>query len=881
MSFAKVLVCAGMLFIPAGCVSVDVGSVSISDQAPSRSLTKEGKEDLPTWWVSNNFRVISGAREQKRFERDLALFLEASKAWSDREAQAGIFPNILYEDLVQNHPDLGVEVDYDTAYDKQLHSYAGVTPDLKWALDSRRNIQISWPGESGKCQFQVFSGSSENDPEISFVADCAIQPTDALDKEIYCNNRNTRRLDEAEPSAVPSKAACVEVELNTSYRAVITNLSSGAERRLDDIRVEDKLIVAMGDSFSSGEGNPHMHWTLRQGSRPTVWWDERCHRSLLSGPSLASVFYARLHPQRSVTFMHYGCSGASMDDGLMRSWPLQETSQQRQNVHNFWLYRLLGYDPDPDQIPRCVSGSEHGNGLATFSDCFRTPSGVKLSTRQHTDILPSQISLAAHDLSESSTSPQANPTLNMLTRRPDALILSIGGNDVGFQELVSGIVYKGFRSYDFKPCKFRELEDEVDEHCLDSRVFARMDHARFTQAASIKRSFLKCVLNEIGTDRSLDVCASELPNKFFSPAKKADLVEATRSILNVPENLDTRPSKEHIERAHFVIGAMIRVAITIPDQYAKLEQKLGRALDPSRVIVTLYPDPVMYRELDNIAGERPFLPCEDKPLDKRPGMIPGIFGGLDFFGLGASKDDVAAADKYVLGELNGTISNSVAALESDSWTTINAKAFSDLTRPFGFCSIEGRFMNTIADAFFFQGLAGTAPELPLGNLTIGKDAYEWNVTKKKYVSVDQSHANDSPNQDLQDLSGNSAYSGPAILDRQPNFLAKEPRTRFRPTPMLRAKYAFRPTTRRASKLSAPTAFPPRGTFHPTVLGHCAYAGAILEKLLVDSDDRNEYRLSHVWQTNSQNPHWQKAFLYETICSAKALGWHFENPWPTK
>jgi hypothetical protein len=117
--------------------------------------------------------------------------------------------------------------------------------------------------------------------------------------------------------------------------------TSGAE----DIAVRDELIVSMGDSFSSGEGNPDVAAKLRlppplartgrkhldtvpwyddlkelnsdKRERWAQWLDQPCHRSLLSQHALAALAYSAQHRQTAVTFVGLGCSGASIFDGLL------------------------------------------------------------------------------------------------------------------------------------------------------------------------------------------------------------------------------------------------------------------------------------------------------------------------------------------------------------------------------------------------------------------------------------------------------------------------------------------------------------------------------------------------------------------------------------
>lgn len=104
-----------------------------------------------------------------------------------------------------------------------------------------------------------------------------------------------------------------------------------------NVDIADRLVVAMGDSFSSGEGNPDVpsvissaipagpefqrpDWLEGKAARPWVeratWWDEPCHRSLLSWPVLASFWLASRDERSAVTLVHVGCSGAEENDGL-------------------------------------------------------------------------------------------------------------------------------------------------------------------------------------------------------------------------------------------------------------------------------------------------------------------------------------------------------------------------------------------------------------------------------------------------------------------------------------------------------------------------------------------------------------------------------------
>jgi hypothetical protein len=92
--------------------------------------------------------------------------------------------------------------------------------------------------------------------------------------------------------------------------------------------LRDLLVVNLGDSVGSGEGNPHEamlgDWGERRCDlvgpsrcwvRPSIWWETRCSRSLLSAGALAAAFYAAspASASTSVTFVSFACSGAKSE----------------------------------------------------------------------------------------------------------------------------------------------------------------------------------------------------------------------------------------------------------------------------------------------------------------------------------------------------------------------------------------------------------------------------------------------------------------------------------------------------------------------------------------------------------------------------------------
>jgi lysophospholipase L1-like esterase len=70
------------------------------------------------------------------------------------------------------------------------------------------------------------------------------------------------------------------------------------------VTLRDKLVVALGDSFASGEGNPESLDDVPD------WIDEQCHRSDAAWP--ARVARSLENRSTTVTFLSFACSGAEI-----------------------------------------------------------------------------------------------------------------------------------------------------------------------------------------------------------------------------------------------------------------------------------------------------------------------------------------------------------------------------------------------------------------------------------------------------------------------------------------------------------------------------------------------------------------------------------------
>ena len=86
----------------------------------------------------------------------------------------------------------------------------------------------------------------------------------------------------------------------------------GDEQAEIDLDAHDLLVVSLGDSVASGEGNP---------DGPGIHWlEKRCHRSLRSGAAQATRAVERGDRHSVVTFVPLACSGATIDAGLLGAY---------------------------------------------------------------------------------------------------------------------------------------------------------------------------------------------------------------------------------------------------------------------------------------------------------------------------------------------------------------------------------------------------------------------------------------------------------------------------------------------------------------------------------------------------------------------------------
>lgn len=184
-----------------------------------------------------------------------------------------------------------------------------------------------------------------------------------------------------------------------------------------DVYIKDYLIVAMGDSLASGEGNPDIrqqvvpvdpfgNWIP---GNPAVWQDKRCHRTAFAYPSQAAIALEFGDPHTSVTFISFACSGATIF-----------TPQWEMKAFN-WVPPFFSPDPDPEKNTGSgILGRWRGNDMWPWD------------SYDPATFIPPQIDQLQAAL---------NPPAGKNARQFDALIVSAGGNDFHFGDIASACLF--------------------------------------------------------------------------------------------------------------------------------------------------------------------------------------------------------------------------------------------------------------------------------------------------------------------------------------------------------------------------------------------------------------------------------------------------------
>jgi hypothetical protein len=230
--------------------------------------------------------------------------------------------------------------------------------------------------------------------------------------------------------SIPGLQPCryFEAELTLGTHVASVEIFRRGEKVLTtealDFEVRDFLLVAMGDSFGSGEGNPHTYAVAQKdvdsgrfkNPKPAMWWDSRCHRSLFSSSGLTAALLADRNRDKSFSLINTACSGAETTFGLTDAYRGKLSVAQNATLWTRYTNTL---------VPKVYEESYLG-----FEPSFRGKEKTNSEEKPAERDIPAQIE-------------QLKKMLDcdgVPCRKPDAILLYIGVNDIGFSDLVVDLI---------------------------------------------------------------------------------------------------------------------------------------------------------------------------------------------------------------------------------------------------------------------------------------------------------------------------------------------------------------------------------------------------------------------------------------------------------
>ncbi|MBF0339335.1 MAG: hypothetical protein HQL95_00050 [Magnetococcales bacterium] len=306
------------------------------------------------WEVVHRFRMLA-KNEVNRYRQDLQVIT------SDLTHQKTKYPSPTTET-------------YDTTWNPYSHSYQKDYP-----LDRKREILLTPRLPKGLqqknllCQWWV-----DGKPDPGTIESCDPKTI-------------TVTLNEEGRGHMPVKLVVMDQN----------RVTLGSDQKI--LTPRDLVIVALGDSFGSGEGVPDVnayvvanesYWVEEQ------WLDRRCHRSMFSGFNQAAFILSEDDKEISVTMLNFTCSGAEIRT-------IEEGN---------------------------VQGGEHKDGglLTPFA-------GVDRPDKKH-PLKPQLEDAIAALCPQDRYNAEQRECASL--RKPDLVLISIGGNDVGFGPVLKNLIAK-------------------------------------------------------------------------------------------------------------------------------------------------------------------------------------------------------------------------------------------------------------------------------------------------------------------------------------------------------------------------------------------------------------------------------------------------------
>lgn len=183
-------------------------------------------------------------------------------------------------------------------------------------------------------------------------------------------------------------------------------LEDGEQTASRTVEIEDYLIVSVGDSYASGQGNPDRPGRPeRSGSlidcsmeREPAWAEPAAHRSFESGPAIATRRAERHSEGKVATFLSFAATGATVEEGI-----LGPQHPDWQDVGQLEEARRAVGDRTVDALVLSVGGNDarFADGLkALTADLIKDRTATVRASRETIQGLEDQYSEIAEKIAE-------------------------------------------------------------------------------------------------------------------------------------------------------------------------------------------------------------------------------------------------------------------------------------------------------------------------------------------------------------------------------------------------------------------------------------------------------------------------------------------------
>jgi len=309
-----------------------------------------------------------------------------------------------------------------------LSAVAASGPALDWSVEDRLTGPVSIDPAAAVEPLAI---------DVEVGGDCLAEPAFALDgRRIAVRDRGGCRF--ALPPMTPG-----------THRLDVSDDETSVAAQLD---VRDHLVVSIGDSVASGEGNP-------DGAGPS-WLERRCHRSLRSGAAVAARAVELGDRHSVITLVPLACSGATIDRGLLGAYGGIEEDPRRGPLEP-QVDVALGLERPIEALLLSVGANDvHFGALVRFCSATRNCADRRFDPRHPGG--------ESDDVAAPTAAQVTQGSLEQLARGYDALARRLAGR-VEPQRVIA-VEY-------FDP--LRDAQGAICEHALPG---VSLDEARWAEA---------------------------------------------------------------------------------------------------------------------------------------------------------------------------------------------------------------------------------------------------------------------------------------------------------------------------------------------------------------------------------------------------------------